>query len=672
MRFRNVFCCLIILCFSTPARASEDATIFEGLFRAKVMESGVKFRWAPSSKDLALTYRLSRKRLGEKEVFQEVVQTRRLTADEITARFGTEFFTSVRPLLYPMEMVPTLEEKFAVANMMEEQRGMILYMADLTFPLAISLGLGHEEASMEPGQRWLYKLEAFQEGEPVGVAFQRVETGKAALPDTLTGQAVSYDWGVALKWSHLSRYTAFNVYRQAAKEKAFSKITDTPVYVTTQLDEAKRVVTAPYFYSDTKAAKGALYTYKVSGIDLFGDESQLSLPIIPIRDKSRRPAPMMPVALEQKSEAIHVSWSAAEDAEVTGYNLYRGNAYNTPFVRLNALPMKAIEYTDDEIEFKRNYFYSVTSVRDNGTESVMSLPRLLAPKDITPPAAPIGIEGIATPITNTTQSRVRLTWIPNTETDLLGYHVFKAIRADALDWAKLNDGPITTPFITDTMDKALDKKPYFYKVKAMDKAGNPSPFSEVLEITLPDVTPPPAPAWKEFSNEEKAITLSWQPLLTNDLAGYHVLRGKGNRQKKLARLSADKTSFTDTTATPGFTCHYRILAIDSSGNISAPSPFLTVKAVDKTPPTITGLTATATRSRVTLTAIIPDGDFKALTVQRKGDGEPDFSSIRSMVPLKTVADKRVDPGRSYSYRVVAFDRSGNAATSKVKKVTIPQ
>jgi|GEM_PF-7113089 len=671
MRFRNVFCCLIILCFSTPVGASEEANIFDGLFRAKVTESGVKFRWAPSSKDLALTYRLSRKRLGEKEAFQEVVQTRRLTADEITARFGTEFFTSVRPLLYPVDMVQTLEEKFAVANMMEEQRGMILYMADLTFPLAVSLGLGHEEASIEPGQRWLYKLEAFQEEEPVGVAFQRVETDKAAPPSTLTGEAVSYDWGVALKWSHLARYTAFNVYRRGAKEKTFTKITDTPVYVATRLDDAKRVVTAPYYYSDTTAAKEALYTYKVSGIDLFGDESELSLPILPIRDKSRRPAPMMPVALEQKSEAIHVSWSAAEDVEVTGYNLYRGNAYNTPFMRLNALPIKEVEYEDDEIEFKRNYFYSVTSVRNNGTESVMSLPRLLAPKDITPPAAPVGIEGIATPITNTTQSRVRLTWIPNTETDLLGYHVFKATRADALDWAKLNDGPITTPFITDTMDKALDKKPYFYKVKAMDKAGNPSPFSEVLEITLPDVTSPPAPAWKEYSNDEKAITLSWQPLLINDLAGYHVLRGKGNRQKELARLSADRTIFTDTTATPGTTCHYRILAVDTDGNISTPSPYLTVKAVDKTPLTITGFTATATRNRVTLTATIPDGDFKALTVQRKGDGEPGFSSIRAMVPLKEVTDKRVTPGRSYSYRVIAYDRTGNATTSSSQNVTIP-
>jgi hypothetical protein len=88
---------------------------------------------------------------------------------------------------------------------------------------------------------------------------------------------------------------------------------------------------------------------------------------------------------------------------------------------------------------------------------------------------------------------------------------------------------------------------------------------------LVDTFPPAAPKGLLTAPSEGAINLIWDVSAEKDLAGYLVLRG--DSPAALARITAapiQAPTFRD--AVPqGFHAFYAVEAVDTAGNISAPS-----------------------------------------------------------------------------------------------------
>ena len=102
-------------------------------------------------------------------------------------------------------------------------------------------------------------------------------------------------------------------------------------------------------------------------------------------------------------------------------------------------------------------------------------------------------------------------------------------------------------------------------------------------MLLRDVFPPAAPTGLEavpggVAEAEHSIDLSWTPNTDSDLAGYLVYRQQVSSSSSPAGSTARLTStpivapaYQDRTAIAGQRYAYRVTAIDTSGNESAPS-----------------------------------------------------------------------------------------------------
>ena len=69
--------------------------------------------------------------------------------------------------------------------------------------------------------------------------------------------------------------------------------------------------------------------------------------------------------------SVDIAWDAATPVPV-GYNVYRATQAAGPFSKLNSAPVTSLVFTDSTVVAGGTYFYIVTSVAADGTESGFS------------------------------------------------------------------------------------------------------------------------------------------------------------------------------------------------------------------------------------------------------------------------------------------------------------
>ena len=104
--------------------------------------------------------------------------------------------------------------------------------------------------------------------------------------------------------------------------------------------------------------------------------------------------------------------------------------------------------------------------------NVVKVDRLL---DTAPPAAPAGLAA------NVQSGSVHMQWNANTEPDLAGYHVYRAVSASGT-YARLTSSAIALLTYTDAAPP--DSAALWYEVSAMDQAGNESARSAPQQVWL--------------------------------------------------------------------------------------------------------------------------------------------------------------------------------------------
>ncbi len=132
------------------------------------------------------------------------------------------------------------------------------------------------------------------------------------------------------------------------------------------------------------------------------------------------------------------------------------------------------EYVDATAHFGTAYQYEVQALHD-GAESEVAAPVSLTPRDVFPPAVPGGLNAIAG------IGAIELTWDRNTESDLKGYKIYRALSGTAA--LELLSDVLDTPAYTDRQIEA--GKRYRYAVTAIDQNGNESKQCAAVEVTAP-------------------------------------------------------------------------------------------------------------------------------------------------------------------------------------------
>ncbi len=219
------------------------------------------------------------------------------------------------------------------------------------------------------------------------------------------------------------------------------------------------------------------------------------------------PAPVTALAATVTEDAIVLSWTptpaertaTSDAAPASGYRVYRGEIDPENAAAALAEPAKAkliaaLEllaepsqpaYRDEHFEFGHTYLYMVRSIArwdTNIVESADSTPVVVSAKDVFPPSTPQNLEIALTPATPNTPASIELAWGISPEADLAGYEVYRSERQDEVG-QRLNESLLPAPTFRDM--NVTPGRQYFYRVRAVDRAGNESPLSTPVEARLP-------------------------------------------------------------------------------------------------------------------------------------------------------------------------------------------
>lgn len=195
--------------------------------------------------------------------------------------------------------------------------------------------------------------------------------------------------------------------------------------------------------------------------------------------------------------------------------------------------------------------------------------------------------------------RATVSWARNSEADLAGYRVYRSTSTPvAIDTAHRISGaaPLTGASFTST--GLRNGTTYWFAVTAVDRAGNRSRASAAVSAVPADTTPPRAPdllgadGYGDIDLNGNGVPdpdddlgenhLSWGPSRDDDhstrdaFAGYHVYRaaapgGPWTRIRSADARVVQDNAYADKDAPIGVTAYYRVTAVDTAGNESAPA-----------------------------------------------------------------------------------------------------
>jgi hypothetical protein len=133
---------------------------------------------------------------------------------------------------------------------------------------------------------------------------------------------------------------------------------------------------------------------------------------------------------------------------------------------------------------------------------------------------------------------------------------------------------------------------YEYRVRASRVSGGTGAFSTTVAATPRDLTPPPAPTGLTAVVSRAEVHLYWQPLVSDDLAGYRIYRrrqigGGDNQWVLIGQVDGRANTYIDSTpfSQAGEVRYYSLRAFDhaSPPNVSDSSEEIETSTTSMTP-----------------------------------------------------------------------------------------
>nr|WP_063806611.1 hypothetical protein [Streptomyces regalis] len=344
--------------------------------------------------------------------------------------------------------------------------------------------------------------------------------------------------------------------------------------------------------------------------------------------------------------------------DLAGYRVYRRLKGSTSWTRLTTTT--ALSHTDTPPATGQTYYYEVRAVDLAGNESSGTADQPVTTPDRTAPAAPTELYAKVGP------GYVSLAWDAPDNT-LPTYRVYRATAPE---------GPFTR--IADSVDSswyydrsADNTKRLYYRVTAVDAAGNESAPSATEDTGEPDTTPPAQVTGVTVEGTTAGNAVRWQASSSEDTFYYEVWAAPEGGSDADGPETVFGLSFNDFRAEAGVPLTYRIQAVDRYGNlapVSAPVTATRPAPGDSAAPT--GLAGTPNDSATELTwDYASDAAPYGYRVYRRTTSTAAWTRLGENA---TTANRYTDteaPGISADYYVVALDAQGReSAPSEIIKV----
>ncbi len=376
-----------------------------------------------------------------------------------------------------------------------------------------------------------------------------------------------------------------------------------------------------------------------------------------------------------------ILWAMPQE-DVYRYRIERADSPNGPFVKIDELAPKKLQYRDKgtaEFPLKDDtpYYYQIVAILDrDGQESIPS--KVVKAQTAPPPLAPMEVKAVASG-----SRAVTIIWQPSQSDGVTGYRVERAPAAGPGAFEVI--GQVRVPSLVDGGTPAStlkDSTRYLYRVVTINRVNSESTVSQSAAVTT---LPPPAVVQKvvTVSDEVRCVPLSWAPGPEQDIVRYDVYRARSAKGgfEKIGQVAGRTTvSYLDGGGNPGnledeAIYYYRVRAVNAVTSESADSE--AVQAVTRgVPPEVVGVTAIGNHPReIPLSwAVNTDKTVRGYEIWRSEEGQDDWSQLSRISGRDTTnyldrGELRTKPGLGqlkdatvYQYKVIAFN-SANVKSS---------
>lgn len=422
----------------------------------------------------------------------------------------------------------------------------------------------YRDREVSDSETFYYKIIAFNEkGVESDFCHPIKGTSLSVLPAITAASNLIRE--VKLSWSsNVSAFAAaFNIYRSTKADSDYVKIK--------QVSSSGGSDDNHFTYSDEDELGDKIkYFYRITIEDDWGAETGPS----PIASAITRDIPPQNQKLKARGnlvKKIELSWNAATQEEVEGYNIYCLNQKDGRYDLIKKISGREnISYVDKYCSNElfgtaladgTAYHYRLTTYNK---KSVESLPDTASAKTKPCPQKTTDIKGVSFK-----PREVPLTWRANPEKDIRVYHIYRSSEN------KEDFGKVGTSEKTSYVDAGLnDGVKYSYKIIAEDQDGLLSNDSEIVSVTTKPKPGPPDLLKGSYKNGKAEI--QWAKNKESDISYYIVYEKKYFSAEKIAESKS--ANYTDSTLGKGSEKKYVIKAVDRDGLESEFSAELSVSS----------------------------------------------------------------------------------------------
>ena len=444
---------------------------------------------------------------------------------------------------------------------------------------------------------------------------------RIALPATPTNVAATGSCtGVSVSWSSTPASWSYDVARGTACGTALATFSG---------------VTSPY--NDTTAVAGTAYQYWVVAHNNCGDIATSACAI-----GTRTPAPDAPTGVTTAGvcNGITVSWNPSAGA--TSYVLHRGTTCGTAVTNFTNV---SSPYTDTSAVTGTTYQYWVNAVNACGTGSASSCASgtvLVAPTAAA--AAPT--------FTSVGCNTLYVNW---TAVPLASqYDVYRVKAATCTGAVKVNASPVTNLYYRDT--GLTPSSQYSYYVVASNACGT-GPAGTCAQVTTTSAAPA-AVTGLTTSSTCAGVTLSWTD--SPGATSYTMKRASTCGGTGITNPSVTNP-WQDTTAQPGTSYVYWIIAVNSCG--SSPASSCSYISMPNPPSWPAAPTASVVScNSLTLSWPAPStigADYYDLYRTTGANCFNGYLVNASPITGTTYTDTGLAPNTVYSYQLYAYNACGS-------------
>lgn len=546
------------------------------------------------------------------------------------------------------------------AKILESRFSFALFACDHSMKAAELSGLYFEDETVGAGAKYLYRIYANVPPGIIAIDTGFVYTGlqdHQPLPKPMDLEVEFADRIAHLTWSGaLSEkvYNSFVLERSEDGGKSFRRVTRQPVINTTQGKESPRLM----YRSDSLAANGIRYMYRIIGVNSFGEQGPPSDTVSGMgRPQFTYSATIQ--GFEVLPDArVRIKWSYPD----AGASVLKG------FDLLSFHPSKmtvqevigGIAPAEREMTFQHRglHPYYIMRARDVYGQKNDSHPYLIQAPDSIPPDPPAELMGRID-----SAGRVSLKWKMNDEADLFGYSVFRSNHAN--EFLALPGSIFTEARYEDSVDLGSLSEEVYYRIVAYDNHFNRSDFSEVLRLKKPDVVAPVPPVFSEIAADSAGIHLKWRLSSSSDVM-LHRLYRKSHKDSTWIFLkefdsSADPQLWDDHFVEHRVMYAYTVVAVDDDGLESLPAQPVHGTYLDPDPVLLVDdlkFSIDRKKKQLNLTWKYPSGQSDGFLIYRSNNGQP-LKLYRTLDgAIRNFSDTFSMDHVTIEYRVVALLGTG--------------